>query len=389
MNLLSVTPAYFPFAEKGGPVVKVGAIAERLARGGLNVTVLTTTFDRSRAAGVSELRHVEVVYLSPLLRYRALTLNVGIFGFCRTRLREFDVVHIYGLYDLLGPGVARACVARGIPYVVEPMGMFRPIVRSLRLKRVYHRLFGQTMLLKASRVIATSAQERAELIAGGIPSQKILLRRNGVEVPESLPARGAFRRQWHVPEEAKLVLFLGRLVAKKSPELALEAFRGWRTRDLQRRSAVLVLAGPEEESGYRRKLELLSSQLGLNGAVIFPGPLFGDAKWAAYRDADVFILPSQSENFGNTAAEAIVCGTPALVTDRCGIAPLVDGRAGLVVPYDGAALEAGLARLLNDEGLRRQLQEGCAGVARGLTWKEPLAQMKVLYETLVSEFSRN
>ncbi len=100
--------------------------------------------------------------------------------------------------------------------------MFRPIVRSLWLKQVYHGLFGRTLLERASRIIATSEQERAELIEGGIPGQKILLRRNGIEVPESLPARGAFRRQWHVPEDAKLVLFLGRLMAKKSPELVVE-----------------------------------------------------------------------------------------------------------------------------------------------------------------------
>ena len=60
---------------------------------------------------------------------------------------------------------------------------------------------------------------------------------------------------------------------------------------------------------------------------MFTGPLYDEAKWAAYRDADLFVLPSQSENFGNAAAEAIACGTPVMVTDRCGIAPLVDQPA--------------------------------------------------------------
>ncbi len=399
MRILKVTHAYFPFLEKGGPTVKVRAIARAMAARGRQPAILTVDLGvRAASAQLERLEKtrwgwrafpdgIETVYLKSLARYHMLTLNPGLLPFCRDRLSDFDVVHIYGLYDLLGAGVARACVARGIPYVVEPMGMFRPIVRSLWLKRVYHELFGRTLLERASRIIATSDQERDELVHGGIPGQKILLRRNGIEVPDSLPARGAFRRQWHVPEEARLVLFLGRLVTKKSPELALEAFHGWRAQNAQRRNAVLVLAGPEEESGYRRKLESLSSQLGLNGAVLFTGPLFDDAKWAAYHDADVFVLPSQNENFGNTAAEAIACGTPALVTDRCGIAPLVDGRAGLAVPYDGAALQAGLARLLDEEGFRRKLQRGCADVARALTWQEPLAVMDALYVELAARKS--
>ena len=54
---------------------------------------------------------------------------------------------------------------------------------------------------------------------------------------------------------------------------------------------------------FRRLLEKYAAQMGINGGVLFTGPLYGDAKWAAYRDADLFVMPSQNENFGNTAAE--------------------------------------------------------------------------------------
>ena len=70
----------------------------------------------------------------------------------------------------------------------------------------------------------------------------------------------------------------------------------------------------------------------LGGVGTLIGPVFGAAKWAAYRDADVFVLPSQNENFGNTAAEAVAAGTPVIVTEQCGIAPLLANEAGLVVP---------------------------------------------------------
>ncbi len=397
MRILKVTHAYFPFLEKGGPTVKVRAIARAMAARGRQPAILTVDLGvRAASAQLERLEKtrwgwrafpdgIETIYLKSLARYHMLTLNPGLLPFCRDRLSDFDVVHIYGLYDLLGAGVARACVGRGIPYVVEPMGMFQPIVRNLRLKRLYHALLGKPMLRGAGRLIATSEQERRELIDGSLPEAKIVVRRNGIELPDRLPATGTFRRQWNIPPETKLVLFLGRIVSKKSPELMLEVFARWRAAEAGSRPSLLVLVGPDEGNGYRQQLETFAARLGLNGGVLFTGPLYDDAKWAAYRDADLFVLPSQNENFGNTVAEAVACGTPVLLTDRCGIAPLVDERAGLVVPHNREALLAGLARLLNDETLRQRLRAGCADVAGALGWDEPLAVMETLYAELVAE----
>ena len=397
MRILNVTQSYYPFLEKGGPTVKVRAIARTLRQRGHLVTVLTAdwgiratdfvreTTVRGRWGWQSEQDGIEVVYLPVLGRYRMLSANTGVLRFCRERLDEFELVHIYGLYDLIGPAVAYFCRRRGIPYVVEPMGMFRPIVRNLWLKRLYHSLFGQTMLSGAQRLIATAEQERKELVEGGIPDAKVVVRRNGVEVPAQLPPAGTFRRQWGIPIDAKLVLFLGRLVSKKSPELILEAFTGWREQTGHMEPALLVLAGPDERDGYRQRLEASVLRLGLEGEALFTGPLYGDAKWAAYRDADVFVLPSQNENFGNSVAEAIACGTPVIVTECCGIAPLVDQRAGLVVPYNREALQASLARMLEDAELSQSLRARCTEVARALGWEEPVTMMENLYAELVRE----
>jgi len=400
MRILKISQAYFPFLLHIGRTMHVGRLDRRLPDKGHQARVLPASLGFARSdfgAGFAVSNHwgwkaedggTEAIYLRTRAHYRALTWNPGVVPFCWQRLSGFDLVHIYGLYDLLGPPVAYFCRRRGLPYVVEPIGMFRPIVRNLRLKRLYHHVLGQRMMFGARRVIATAEQERRELVEGGVPDAKVIVRRNGVEVPERLPPAGTFRRQWNIPGEAKLVLFLGRLVSKKSPELMLEAFARWRAGSEPRQASFLVLAGPDEGGGYRQKLETFAARLGFNGGVLFTGPLYDDAKWAAYRDADVFVLPSQNENFGNAAAEAVACGTPVIVTDRCGIAPLVDQRAGLVVPHDREALQAGLARVLEDEALRQRLRDGCAEVARALSWDEPLAVMETLYAELVAEGKR-
>jgi glycosyltransferase involved in cell wall biosynthesis len=398
MRILKVTETYFPFLEKGGPPVKVRALARGLARRGHHVTVLTADFGIA-GRGVSGLVRsafgwhleedgVESVYLPSLLRYRALSWNPKARSFCRRRLSAFDVVHVFGLYDLLGPAVSAACRRRGIPYVLEPMGMFRPIVRSLRLKRLFHAGPGRAMIQGARRVIATASQEADELVAGGVPREKIVLRRNGVESPGKCPEAGTFRRKWGIPAQAKLILFLGRVVQKKSPELLLEAFARWRVSAGNGGGARVVFAGPFERDGMRARLETLERKHGLQGQTVYTGALYGDAKWAAYRDADVFVLPSQNENFGNSAAESVACGTPVIVTENCGIAPHVTGRAGLVVPHNAEAIAAALARILGDAALHTQFVSGCPEVTASLDWEEPAAQMESLYQTLVVEHRR-
>ena len=397
MRILNVTQSYYPFLDKGGPTVKVRALARGMAAAGHQVTVLSADqgFDIATRKTVDALPTpwgfearedgVEAVYLRTRARHRALTWNPGVAAFCRARLASFDLIHIYGLYDLIGPQVAKACRRLVRPYVVEPMGMFRPIVRNIRMKRIYHGVLGRIMIRGASRLIATAEQERQELLDGGIPGHKIVVRRNGIDVPAEFPPPGRFRNQWDISSDVKLVLFLGRLVSKKSPDMMLEAFARWQRHNNGSQPSLLVMAGPDEGDGFRRHLETFAAQMGLNGGVLFTGPLYGEAKWAAYRDADLFVLPSQNENFGNTAAEAVACGTPVLVTDRCGVAPIVDRRAGLVVSHDCAALEAGLEKILDDPAFAARLREGCGEVARSLGWAEPLAQMESLYKELVSE----
>jgi glycosyltransferase involved in cell wall biosynthesis len=394
MRILSVTETYAPFLEFGGPPVKVRALAQGLAGNGNEVTVLTADWgfeeriSREEASGAERSpfgwrrteNGVTAIYLPTWLRYRSLSWNPAVKRFCRGGLESFDLAHIYGLYDFLGPSVAAACVKRNIPYVLEPIGMFVPIVRNLRLKRIYHALFGRRLFEAASAIIATSEQEVGELVTGGVASEKIVLRRNGVETPPLWPARGTFRHNLGIDKEARMILFLGRLSQKKSPGLLMEAFASLSKADGDK-NLHLVFAGPDE-GGMNLRLTQMAAQLGVSSQVQFTGAIFGEAKWAAYRDADVFVLPSQNENFGNTAAESVAAGTPVVVTEQCGIAPLLADAAGLVVPHDAAALARAIGAVIFDPELRARLAAGCSTVTARLGWDGPVNEMEALYNKL-------
>jgi glycosyltransferase involved in cell wall biosynthesis len=403
MRILTVTQTYAPFLEFGGPPVKVQALARGFAGHGHEVTVLTADWGvkaRIRAAKRSGATEgfggerspfgwswrdsgVTATYLPTWLKYRSVSWNPAVRRFCEAQLEDFDLAHIFGLYDILGPTVAAACVKRKIPYVLEPIGMFVPIVRSLRLKRIYHALFGRQLFEQASAIIATSEQEVEELASGGVARGRITLRRNGVEVPESWPERGSVRHELGIAKEEKVILFLGRLSKKKSPDLLLEAFATL-SREAGGKTLLLVFVGPDE-GGMKVRLSQMAEQLGLFSRVRFTGPIFGVAKWAAYRDADVFVLPSQNENFGNTAAESAAAGTPVVVTDRCGIAPLLADVAGLVVPHEAGALAAAIKSVVCDPKVRARLVAGCSELTARLGWEEPVCEMETLYYKLAIE----
>ncbi len=395
MRILKVTQAYYPFNARGGPAIKVRSIARALRERENEVVVLTADlgFGPNEIASAhvvadsegwrTHLDGVEVNYFRTWCHYRNLTVNPGIFRFCRHRLREFDIVHIYGLYDTLGPAVGFCCRKFKVPYYIEPLGMTRSIDRGFLLKRLWKRL-ARKYLAQASRWIATSDLERQDLSAEGVPSAKVLLRYNGIDLNDFkiLPPLGAFRKRQGIADHDPMILFLGRLIPRKGADLLIEALP-----QIGNVAVKLVIAGPEGESGYVNLLREKAKTLGVSDRVLFPGPLYEEMQKEAYVDATVFALPSRYENFGNTAAESVACGTPAVVSDRCGIAPLIDQRAGLVTAYDSLALAATLKDLLNNSTLYQRLKAACPQVAQEISWDGLVQGMQESYENTIEELS--
>jgi glycosyltransferase involved in cell wall biosynthesis len=394
VRILKVVQAYYPFQEKGGPVVKVRALAAELARRGHEVTVLTAdlglaklkeprlALERCRWGWQMTEQNVEAIYLPTLMQYRALTVNRRVIGFCGRSLKAFELVHFYGLYDLLGPTVSYFCRRHGIPYVIEPMGMYRPIDRALYLKRSWHRSVGGAFLRGAARIIATSEMEYEELVESGIPAGNVVVRYNGIDANScaSLPPRGGFRTKWSIPAEEPLILFLSRLIPRKGADVLIDAFA-----QACPQSGRLVIAGPEGEPGYRSYLERRARESGVERRVVFTGPVYDEEKKQVFADADIFALPSRYENFANAAAEAMACGIPVVITESCGVRSLVDGRAGLIVAPEKEALAGALRKLLQDKPLYQYLKQGCLSAAAQLRWDRLAEQMECHYSAALAE----
>jgi glycosyltransferase involved in cell wall biosynthesis len=251
---------------------------------------------------------------------------------------DFWIVHGLWLYpSYLGVSLA---AKNGVPVHVYPHGMLDPWFqcwrrRPLKTLRnvIYWHLLEAATVRRATSLLFTCQEERrlaATTFPLYRPQSAAVVGLGNADVPasESIP-HDAFSLLCPQIAGRPYVLFLGRLDPKKGIDLLLS---GWAeaTRDLPAASVpLLVIAGPGEASVYGRALREQAETLLPPGGCLFPGMVSGDAKWAALRGAEAFVLFSHQENFGIAVVEALACETPVLISDKVNIwREIIDRGAG-------------------------------------------------------------
>jgi poly(glycerol-phosphate) alpha-glucosyltransferase len=206
---------------------------------------------------------------------------------------------------------------------------------------------------------------------------------NGVDLPEPVIAPPPW--QAALPPKQKTLLFLGRFHPKKGLVSLLSAWGALRQRSPDvTRGWSLVLAG-WDQGRHERELQLRTSQLGMDAHVHFAGPLFGEAKAAAYAHADACVLPSLSEGLPMTVLEAWSYGKPVLMTPQCNLGEGFEAGAAIEACPEADSLEQGLATLLGaSDGERAAMgRRGLELVKRKFTWPRVATEMHAVYRWLV------
>jgi glycosyltransferase involved in cell wall biosynthesis len=325
--------------------------------------------------------HCFAVDFSPLLYSRSMA------RWMMDNISRFDVVHIHGVYRFPMTYAARCAHMQAVPYIVRPHGaldpyLFRQSSASVVLKRLYEHWFALPLLNSAGAIHYTSEdeRERASFLRLRAPSFVVP---NGIDWDrfEQLPRRGAFRAGLGIGA-ALLVLFLGRVNFKKGLDLLVPAFAQLRR---LHPDAHLAIVGPDNE-GYGARVRQWVRECGLEQWVHLVDQLDGPEILQAYVDAEVFVLPSYTENFGMTVVEAMACGTPVVISDQVNIHRAVrDASAGLVTRCDVDEIAEATAALLSDEARRQAM--GAAGrcAARDLySWPPIVRQLTLEYEAVIA-----
>jgi glycosyltransferase involved in cell wall biosynthesis len=298
----------------------------------------------------------------------------------RGHVHEFTVVHTHAIYLWPLWAAARSAQAAGVPYVVSPRGMLEKELiesKSLLWKAALIGFFEKRTLENAAAIHVTSRREADEARAFGFDLPPTCEIPNGVDVDsdamgKASPAIDA------IMSRGPYALFLGRINWKKGLDRLIRALA-------HAPQVRLVLAGNDEE-GYRQILEPLARAHGVASRVVFAGPVAGADKWCLLKRAQLLVLPSYSENFGNVVLEAMAAGRPVVVTPEVGVADLVrDSGVGLVADGDAASLGLAMARLADDAALGAALgARGQALATQQFTWDAVAAQMEALYDRVAS-----
>lgn len=321
LNILFVFPAYEPAWRFGGIVSCMSDICRAMAALGHRVTVYSINADG--AGGALDVPvavpvnqgGVTTYFFPPMFKRGSNWASQALVQSLHKTIHTFDLVYVAASWQWIGIETARLCAARNIPLITGLHGAIDDIHMKHRFikKWLYWRFFQRKALQRSAALHFTTEYERQQSLKWST-GVKSFIAPNGVECNDYSKDEllgSQFRMQHHIPDDAPVVLTVGRIDPIKRVDSLIRAVAAVS-------EAYLVVVG----SGSR-KLEQawrqLAVELDIDSRVVWTGHLEGKGLLAAYSSANLFSLISKDENFGMVVVEALCSGLPILVTPQVGV----------------------------------------------------------------------
>lgn len=369
-------PSYKPAYKYGGPVNSVSKLCELLTEKGIYTKVLTTTGNGKEELDVETGSEI-IVDGVPVIYFKRYTKNntfisPGLWRYLYHHVKEYDLVHIHTWWNIMVLFSAMICYLRGAKVIISPRGMLCDYIingNNRFAKKCIHLLMGKS-LLKQSHFHATAPIEYDEcthLIPGW----------QGFTVPNILPLTGPPVKK--NANDVFTIAYLSRIDHKKGLEFAFEA--------ISKLNAQLVLkifgSGDAE---YLTQLKQLAGDLKIEDKIQWMGWQTPATKFQQLMEADVCILTSYNENFGNVIVEALYMGTPVLITDMVGLSSFVEANdLGWVVPLDVDAISDAILQAMQDTEKRERINKTArefveANFAQDIVVNQYISQYRLLLD---------
>ena len=257
---------------------------------------------------------------------------------------DTDVVHFHGLWQLDQTWASFRCRRLGIPYIVSPHGMLEPWAWNHKRwkKQPFYRLFERAHLNGANAVLATSELE-AQNLRDFVEAS--LVKPIPLALPVDVtPDYDAARCELDWAEDETVLVYLSRIHKKKGLHLLLKALA--LLNDMPDKTRLVVVGdGPND---YLDRLHrIIDTRAASLPPVEWTGSVWGEQKWRYLQGADLFCLPTHSENFGLVVLEASQVGTPVLTTDQTPWKFLEDWGAGIITEPRIEAIRNGLEQFFS------------------------------------------
>ena len=354
LRVLHVAPSHA--RRDGGPSEVLRGILPALQELGIHVELLSTT------------KHLAVGEKAPegITTHLAISAGPASINYARrfrSLLRglvpKFDIVHIHSVHTFTTSTAMQVCARTGVPFVLQPHGAWDAyhLNEGRSKKQLYDRLFDARNLRKAAGAIYSSTRESA---AGRVFAPDIADNLVPLGVPDnlfSLPRDQA---------DMNSVLFLGRVAKKKRLDLVLAAMA---TPAGRANGFRLTVAGPLDED-MPEDPRAMARRLNLDHRVNFIGEVDAAERTRQFLMAGVFVLPSDDESFGMSAAEALAAGVPTVTSANVGIAPSAAAAGGLIlVEQTAESVATAIVNIVNNRAHGSRVAAAGRGYARdNFTW---------------------
>jgi glycosyltransferase involved in cell wall biosynthesis len=357
----------------GGPSLSVPRLAQALTHCGIETEVFSVG-DTAAAGDTRQHRFAADFANAPFLSQ--FCLSGALAKAIDSEARGGAVLHSHGLW--LAPNFYPAASARRFkrPLVTAPRGMLAGAALNFsRGKKALMWALAQKRALQAVTCFHATSQDEANDIRSHGFTQPIALVPNGVDLPDlNAIAAGKAAR-----EQVRTVLHLGRLHPKKAIDRLISA---WADLEAQFPEWRLRIVGPSQ-AGYGDWLQAMANEKGLR-RVSIEAPVYGAAKDALYRDADLFVLPTLNENFGMVVAEALANAVPVICTKGAPWRGLEAEGCGWWIDHGVAPMTDALRQALTKP--RAELDpmgmRGHAWMMREFSWNRVGADMAGVYRWL-------
>ena len=297
------------------------------------------------------------------------SISPKLFCLSSNDIKSFDLIIIHSLYSFPVFVGATLALLYHKPYIIIPHGALEPILRikSRTIKNIYHFIFADWMLSKADTIIFNHEYDRKESIFNALKAHSVIIPL-GFDNTKYIEQqkKGEFRRKYLSGYQGPFVLFLGRLNFKKGLDLLIDAFEKVITKNPD---CLLVMVGNADPASYQDQIKKWILINKLDDKVILTGPLYNEDKINAYSDADIFVMPSLSENFGYTLFEAMASRIPVIVSESVSYSQEVsNSKAGIVIRRNSEDLALAILQLIGNQEMRTIMGENGYRLAQSYSW---------------------
>ena len=256
--------------------------------------------------------------------------------------------------------------------------------------------------LAVARVIHATSQDEAKDIRNAQMRQPIAMIPNGVCLPPQSPnteirnseIRNQGTESRRQKPEVRTLLFLSRISPVKGLTMLADAWAsiqrskvGGQKSEVSGQTKWRVVVAGFDEGGHQQEVQQHVRKLGIESSFEFKGPVEGDEKWLLFRKADAFVLPSYSESFGISIAEALASGLPVITTHGTPWSEIQVRKCGWWVKADQKSLEGALLEMmrLNDDERRTMGMRGRQLVEERFAWPVIARQMCRVYSWILNQ----